>query len=155
MSNQDTIEKDVDTTKVVERASFTGSDDKSKSTDVKVDIGEAEHVAAGLAKFGSTSDDLTRLAQLQFLRHTEEMFDRRTRREDELSVIRQRQLSNSADFDQTQREMTSSHAKGRNSQDMRAADIAIDRQWNVDEQGYQVKMITEALERLVKTARSA
>jgi len=153
----DTLEKDVDlstdrdVSRGVERSSYTGSDDKSKSfgsttnLDNKVDVGEAEHAAAGLAKFGSTSDDVVRAAQLQYLRHAEEMFDRRTRREDELAVIRQRQLSQAADYDQQTRELYTSHAKSRNSQDVRHQDVASDRIWNVDEQGYQVAKILEGL----------
>lgn len=152
-----TIEKDVDlstdrdVSRGVERSSYTGSDDKTKSfgsttnLDNKVDVGEAEHAAAGLAKFGSTSDDLVRLAQLQYLSQQGELFDRRTRREDELATIRQRQLSNSADYDQQTRELYTSHAKSRNSQDVRHQDVAADRVWNVDEQGYQVAKVLEGL----------
>ena len=54
-----TLEKDVDVTtdrdvsRAVDRTSYTGSDDKSKTyssvSDLKVDIGEAEAVASGLA----------------------------------------------------------------------------------------------------------
>lgn len=150
-----TIEKDTDlstdrdVSHGVERSSFTGSDDKTKTfgstTSIAEDIGERESVAATLANAGNVGANLGQLLVAQALRHAEELHDRRIRRDDELSVIRQRQLSNSADYDQDVRELRVSHSKSRNSQDVKHADLAADRQWNVDEQGYQVAKISEAL----------
>lgn len=129
----------------VERSTFTGSDDKAKSVNVREDIGETESLAATLANTGNVGATLAQMLIAQTIRHNEELFDRRIRREDELSVIRQRQLSNAADHDQALREATMSHTKSRNSQDVKHSDLAADRQWNVDEQGYQVAKIVEAL----------
>jgi len=53
-------------------------------------------------------------------------------------------LGNSADYDQDVREMRIAHGKSRNSQDVRHADLATDRTWNVDEQAWAVAKIVEA-----------
>lgn len=146
-----TVEKDIDlsTDRDVSRSSFTGSDDKSKvygaTTSLAEDIGERESVAATLANAANIGGNLGQLIIAQTLRHQEELHDRRIRRDDELSVIRQRQLSNSADYDQDIREQRITHVRDRHSQDVRHADLAVDRQWNLDEQGYQVAKIAEAL----------
>jgi murein L,D-transpeptidase YcbB/YkuD len=146
-----TIEKDIDISgdRDVQRASFTGSDDKSKTyasaSDLKVDVGEAEAVAANLAGIQGVGANLLQMATLQQMRHTEELFNQRMQMQAELASIRQRQLSNAADYDQDIRELRVSHSKSRNSQDVKHADIAADRLWNVDEQGYQVAKIVEAL----------
>lgn len=127
------------------RSSITGSDDKFRAVDNKVDIGEAENTAAVLSnKFGADSS-LAQLAGYQALRFAEELQDRRIRRDDELATIRQRQLTNAADHDQNMRELSVAHAKSRNSQDVRHADLATDRQWNIDEQAYAVAKVVEAL----------
>jgi hypothetical protein len=135
-----TQEKDVDlsTDRDVQRASFTGSDDKSRvfgaATDMKVDIGEAEAVAAAVAGGQSVVQALMATLLQQQLRANEQTM----RHMEELSVIKQRQLSNGAELDY-------SHSKSRNSQGVQHADIAADRQWNVDEQGYTVAKIVEGL----------
>jgi len=150
-----TIEKDVDlstdrdATRVVERASFTGTDDKSQakvfSMQNRVDIGEDESVASNLASVTGAGNNFVQMAVAQQLRHTEELFGQRVRFQEELSAIKQRQLSNSADWDQTMRETTVSHTKSRNSQDVRHADLSIDRIWNIDEQVWAAAKITESL----------
>lgn len=145
MSEDNIVTSNRDEIRGVERSSFTGSDDKARSVSNREDIGEAESMAATLANMGNVGATLGQMLIAQTIRHNEELFDRRIRREDELSVIRQRQLSNAADHDQALREATMSHAKSRNSQDVKHADLAADRQWNVDEQGYQVAKIVEAL----------
>ena len=142
-----TMEKDVDLStdrdisRGVDRTSYTGSDDKSKSYDTKVDVGEAEAVASGLANSTNLKQAFEAALLQQVLRQNEAAL----RQQEELSVIKQRQLSNSADFDQTIRELTVTHTRDRHSQDVTHRDGAFDRFWNVDEQGYQVAKILEAL----------
>ena len=136
---------DRDISRGVDRTSYTGTDDKStnkyNTVDNKVDIGEAEAVAAGLASDTNYKEQFSAALLQQIIRQNEAAI----RQQEELSVIKQRQLSNAADWDQTVREMVASHNKSRNSQDVKHADVAADRIWNVDEQGYQVAKIVEAL----------
>jgi len=151
----DTIEKDVDlstdrdVSRGVERSSYTGTDDKSQakvfSTDTKVDIGEAESNASNLANVTGTGNNLVQMAISQQMRFAEDKHNQEMRHTEELSVIKQRQLTAGADYDQDVREMRVAHGKSRNSQDVRHADLSVDRIWNVDEQGYQVAKIMEAL----------
>ena len=153
--SKNTIEKDIDVTtdrdvsRGVERTSFTGSDDKSQakvfSMQNRVDIGEDESVASNLASVTGAGNNFVQMAVAQQMRHTEELFGQRVRFQEELSAIKQRQLSNSADWDQTMRETTVSHTKARNSQDVRHADLSIDRIWNIDEQVWAAAKITEGL----------
>jgi hypothetical protein len=153
--SKETIEKDVDlstdrdVSRGVERSSYTGTDDKSQAkmyaTDVKVDVGEAESNAANLASTTGVGNNLLQMAVAQTMRFAEDNHAQKMRHSEELSVIKQRQLSNSADYDQVMREMSTSHSKSRNSQDVRHADVATDRIWNVDEQVWAVAKMTEAL----------
>jgi len=153
--NDNTIEKDVDlstdrdVSRGVERTSYTGTDDKSQakvfSMQNRVDIGEDESVASNLASVTGAGNNFVQMAVAQQMRHTEELFGQRVRLQEELSAIKQRQLSNSADYDQSMREMTVAHNKSRNSQDIRHADVATDRIWNIDEQVWASAKIMEGL----------
>jgi hypothetical protein len=150
-----TIEKDVDlstdrdATRVVERASYTGTDDKSQakvfSMQNRVDVGEDESVASNLAGVTGVGNNLLQMAVAQSIRFAEDKHAQNMRLSEELSVIKQRQLSNSADYDQVMREMSTSHSKSRNSQDVRHADVATDRLWNIDEQVWASAKIVEGL----------
>ena len=155
MAISDTVEKDIDVSgdrdisRGVDRTSYTGSDDKSKifgsTTDMKVDVGEAEAVASNLAEAKVANSTVLQLAQMQALRQAEEMFDSRRRHQEELSAIRQRSLTQGLDFDQQMREAAVSHIKDRNSQDVRHVDVATDRIWNVDEQNVVFGELMKAL----------
>jgi len=150
-----TIEKDVDlntdrdVSRGVERSSYTGTDDKSQAkvfaTDAKVDIGEAESNAANLANVTGVGNNLLQMAIAQQMRFAEDNHTQSKRHTEELSAIKQRQLANAADYDQTMRELTVAHGKSRNSQDVRHADLSIDRIWNIDEQVWASAKIAEAL----------
>jgi ribosomal protein S13 len=152
---KNTIEKDIDlstdrdVSRGVERSSYTGTDDKSQAkmfaTDVKVDVGEAESNAANLANVTGVGNNLLQMAIAQSMRFAEDNHAQQMRHGEELSVIKQRQLSNGADYDQVMREMSTSHSKSRNSQDVRHADVATDRIWNMDEQVWAVAKTVEAL----------
>jgi hypothetical protein len=111
----------------------------------RVDIGEDESVASNLANTTGAGNNLVQMALSQQMRHSEELFGQRVRFQEELSAIKQRQLSNSADYDQDTRELRVSHTKSRNSQDVRHADVATDRIWNMDEQVWAVAKTVEAL----------
>ena len=153
--SKNTIEKDVDlstdrdVSRGVERSSFTGTDDKSQakvfSMQNRVDIGEDESVASNLANVTNAGNNFVQMAVSQQMRHAEDLHDARMREREELTVIKQRQMSNSADYDQSMREMTVAHNKSRNSQDVRHADVATDRIWNMDEQVWAVAKTVEAL----------
>jgi len=153
--SKNTIEKDVDlstdrdVSRGVERSSFTGSDDKSQakvfSMQNRVDIGEDESVASNLANTTGAGNNLMQMAVAQQMRFAEAQHSQQMRHTEELSVIKQRQLSNSADYDQDVREMRIAHSKSRNSQDVRHADLSIDRIWNIDEQVWAAAKITEGL----------
>ena len=155
MTSKNTIEKDIDlstdrdVSRGVERTSFTGSDDKSQakvfSMQNRVDIGEDESVASNLAGVTGVGNNLLQMAVSQSMRFAEDKHAQNMRHSEELSVIKQRQLSNSADYDQVMREMSTSHSKSRNSQDVRHADVATDRIWNIDEQVWAAAKITEGL----------
>lgn len=155
MAISDTVEKDIDVSgdrdisRGVDRTSYTGSDDKSKTfgttTDMKVDVGEAEAVASNLAEAKVGNSTVLQLAQMQALRQAEEMFDSRRRHQEELSAIRQRSLTQGLDFDQQMREAAVSHVRDRHSQDVRHVDVATDRIWNVDEQNLVFSELMKAL----------
>lgn len=155
MSNNNSIEKDNDLSttrdadRAVERTSATGTDDKGRVyfSDVsrREDIGESEAAASNLVATNSATNALINGMLAQQARHVEE-----------LSVIKQRQLSNSADWDQAVREIKIAKIKDSNQvshkddlQATRHGDLAIDRQWNIDEQSanavLQVTKLAETL----------
>lgn len=119
--NEDTIEKDVDlstdrdVSRGVERTSLSGSDSKVFSTDNKVDVGEAEAVASVLAATASA-----------YMGQMVEEKQRSMDRESDMHALKVQMMQNAI-----------SESNARANQSIRHTDLAVDRQWNVDEAGYQ------------------
>lgn len=128
----------------VERTSMTGTDDKGRvyAGDVRAreDVGEAENQAVELsAAFGRNrlSGDL---AVSQLLRNAQADSDFVRRVAEDAQTIKHRANVNALDYDQTMRQITAAGLSDANVvrnkdalQATRHSDLAIDRQWNIDE----------------------
>jgi hypothetical protein len=145
-----TTEKDVtlstsrDADRGIERTSMTGTDDKGRvyvgDVRSREDVGEAENQAAELSAAFGRNRLAGDLAVNQLLRNAQADADFIRRVAEDAQSIKHRANQQALDYDATLRQITAAGLSDANVtrnkdalQATRHGDLAIDRQWNIDE----------------------